>query len=215
LNLMNPVNTFRTRTLILLVFFIPVLISCKSGPGKSGDTATEKAPQENAARAHTSAPDPTAEMELQDAALNGQFSIAEDLIRKGINVNAADPDGRTALMYASFNGHTEIVRMLLKSGAGIGLRDAAGRTALLYASTGPFPETVKLLLENNADPNIPDAQEAFTPLMHAAAEGHLEVVKVLLEYGADPSMKDVDGDDARVFALQNGHSEVAELLGSK
>jgi hypothetical protein len=25
----------------------------------------------------------------------------------------------------------------------------------------------------------------------------------------------VDGDDARVFALQNGHSEVAELLGSK
>lgn len=48
--------------------------------------------------------------------------------------------------------------------------------------------------------------------MHAAAEGQLEVVRVLLEYGADPSLKDVDGDNAYIFALRNGHTAVAELL---
>ena len=90
-----------------------------------------------------------------------------------------------------------------------------GRTALLYASTGPFAGTVRLLLENKADPNIVDADEHFTPIMHAAAEGQLEVVKILLEYGADPSLKDVDGETARMFAVQNGHTEVANLLISK
>ena len=123
-----------------------------------------------------------------------------------------DAEGRTALMYASFNGHLEIVRKLIDSKAIVSIRDGEGRTALLYASTGPFPETVKLLLENNADPNIVDADEHFTPIMHAAAEGQLEVVKVLLEYGADPSLKDVDGETAYIFASQNGHTEVAKLL---
>ncbi len=156
--------------------------------------------------------DPAREMALQEAALNGDTGLVRDLISQGVDVNAVDGEGRTALMYASFNGHIEIVQDLLDEGAGVGMRDGAGRTALLYASTGPFPETVRLLLENNADPNITDAGEAFTPLMHAAAEGQLEVVRILLEYGADPSLKDVDGDNAYIFALRNGHTEVAELL---
>jgi len=48
--------------------------------------------------------------------------------------------------------------------------------------------------------------------MYASAEGNLEVVKMLLAYKADPSLKDIDGDDAKTFADNNGHKEVAALL---
>jgi ankyrin repeat protein len=86
------------------------------------------------------------------------------------------------------------------------------QTALMYGSTGPFPETVKLLLEHGADPNLVDSNEHFSALMHAAAEGNLEVVKLLIAAGANPSLKDVDGDDAAVFAVQRGQTEVVEYL---
>ena len=213
---------------LLLIFLLTIMISCK---GKTGDTAQS----DTKTSARTASPqisepndpsagsvlkyqppsDPALEQALQEAALNGQLEMAIDLIARGTDVNAIDPEGRTALMYASFNGHTEIVRNLIDAKAIVSIRDGGGRTALLYAATGPFPETVKLLLENNADPNIIDAEEHFTPIMHAAAEGQLEVVKVLLEYGADASLRDVDGETAYIFAVTNGHTEVAELLKGK
>ncbi len=220
--------TIRPFSLAILIILTPLFIACS---GKTGNPAS---PQEHAVTASPQQepdalpdqPNPTSpyyipqtkslrELALQEAALNGQTRKVENLLGHGVDANAVDPGRRTALMYSSYNGHTEIVQMLLDSGAEPGLRDAMGRTALLFASTGQFPETVKLLLENNADPNIRDAGEQFTPLMHAAAEGHLEVVKILLKYGADPSLKDVDGENAELFARQNGHTEVAELLKSK
>jgi len=218
--------TLRSLIQILSIVLIIVCVSCK---GKSGDqiqsqtgsgdisaTAT-KIPSQDSRQKLTdtigkAGEDPVKELAMQEAALSGDESTVKNLIGEGVNVNATDQENRTALMYASFNGHKGIVEMLLESGAILSLRDASGRTALLYASTGPFAETVKILLEHNADPNIVDAVEAFTPLMHAAAEGQLEVVKVLLEYNADASLKDVDGENAYMFALANGHTEVAELL---
>jgi ankyrin repeat protein len=71
-----------------------------------------------------------------------------------------------------------------------------------------------LLLDKYADPNITDDEEHFTALMYAASEGQLDVVKLLLSAKADPSLKDVDGDNALVFAKNNGHSEVVVLLQS-
>ena len=84
----------------------------------------------------------------------------------------------------------------------------------MFASSGPFPETVTLLLQNKAEPNLADGEEHYTTLMYAAAEGHFEVVKALLDNGADPTLKDIDGDDAVTFALNNGHKEVADLIQS-
>lgn len=157
-------------------------------------------------------PDAEKEKEMQEAALEGNGAIVAGLLKEGVNPNSADPEGRTSLMYAAFNGHLKIVEDLLENGAEVVPRDAEGRTALLYASTGPFSETVKLLLEHNADPNIHDAVESFTPLMHAAAEGQVEVVRILLKYGADASARDVDGDTAADFAARNGHTAVVDLL---
>lgn len=38
------------------------------------------------------------------------------------------------------------------------------------------------------------------------------VVAALLAAGADPGMQDADGDSARDFATQRGHTALAELI---
>ena len=63
------------------------------------------------------------------------------------------------------------------------------------------------LLREHPDVNLIDRGEHWTALMFAAAEGQTEVVKLLLAAGADATLKDVDGDTARNFAAQNGHTE--------
>jgi hypothetical protein len=152
--------------------------------------------------------------EFYKSALEGYTSELIKLLEKGTDVNSIDADGRTALMYAAYNGHTAVLQLLLEKGALIDLKDVNGRTALMLAASGPFPAAVKLLLDNQANPNLFDTDEHFTALMYAAAEGHLENVKILLKYHADPSMKDTDGDNAMIFAGNNGHKEVADYLKS-
>ena len=212
--------TLRSYARFILIILFSAFISCKGRTGTARKEQPASVDEQQDVTVAESQPgdspsDPAKEQALHEAALNGEAGTVETLLGEGVDVNVVDAEARTALMYSSFNGHTDIVRKLLNAGAEVSLRDGMGRTALLYAATGPFPETVKLLLESNADPNIRDADEHFTPLMHAAAEGQLEVVEILLEYGADPSLKDVDGEDAELFARQNGHTEVAELLKSR
>lgn len=157
---------------------------------------------------------PAEEEAFRVAAHDGELQMLKTLHKQGVSCDAVDQDGRTALMFAAFNGHSEIVIYLLDAGAEIDRRDYLDRTALLYGATGPFPETVKILLDRGADPNTVDSDEHFSPLMHAASEGNLEVVKVLIASGADKSLKDVDGDDAAFFAMQNGHMQVLDYLKS-
>jgi len=147
-----------------------------------------------------------------EAALNGDMERLNAALIAGVSVNQKDAEGRTVLMYASYNGHIEVVNQLIKNGADVNVRDKYGRTALMMAASGPFSETVKILLENNAWPDIVDNEEHFSALMYAAAEGQVENVKLLLSNKADPTLKDIDGDDALTFAMNNNHSEVAEIL---
>lgn len=159
-------------------------------------------------------PSPSASLEqqLMEASFRGQLEQVKQLALKGATIDAADEEKRTSLMWAAFNGHTPVVEYLLLKGADLEAKDSNGRTALLYASSGPFGETVGLILEKGADSNVQGTLEGFTALMTAAAEGQLEVVRLLLEHDADASLKDKDGDTARSFAEQNGHTAVVELL---
>jgi len=204
---------------LVLISLLIALTGCKNKKAGSNEEKNKPDTQKIESKAETPLPaqvsDLQSEQALREAALEGNYDKVVQLIGKNVNVNAIDEERRTALMFAAFNGHTNIVQALLDADAKVDMKDLSGRTALLYASTGPFPKTVEILLEYGADPNMIDNEEHFTSLMYAAAEGNMEVVKVLLKNNADPSMTDIDGDNAVVFARQNGYENIAELIEKK
>ena len=104
------------------------------------------------------------------------------------------------------------MELLIKAGTHIDTQDAVGRTALMFASTGKDTDTVSLLLKHGAKVNLVDGEEHWSPLMFAAAEGNIEVVQLLLDQGADITHVDIDGESSELFARNNGHIKVADLL---
>jgi len=196
-----------TRLILFAVIMIQLTVSVACRTRRDDDKKTD---ERMAERSGAVASDP--DVSVYEAALNGDLSQVKGLLNGGFHVNAEDEEGRTALMYAAYNGHIEIMKSLLDKGALVNLTDTNGRTALMLASSGPYPAAVNLLLDHNADPDVADKDEHYTALMFAAAEGQLDVVKVLLSRRAAPLLRDIDGDNARTFAENNGHKEIATLL---
>ena len=165
--------------------------------------------------AQNTSPNITLEAAFLEMAYNGNLAAVQEFVSKGTPVDSTVDDKSTALMWAAFNGHTAVAAYLLERGATVNAKDINGRTALLYASSGPYAETVGLLLRSGADVNIQGKTEGFTALMMAASEGHLEVARVLLLNGAAVDTIDRDGDTAKKFAREKGHTAMLELLDSQ
>lgn len=186
-----------------------VLLSACSGDDTQPETrAGDTDPAQERA---TATPEWTAQ-DLLNAALKGQMKTVRQAADQDIDVDVTNQAGNTPLMLAAYNGHDEVARFLLERGARVGARNAEGRTPLMFAATGPFPDTVELLLEWKADPDATDQVEGWSPLMFAAAEGNLDVVRALLDHGADASLQDREGETALVFAENNNHADVVEVL---
>ncbi|WP_372725965.1 ankyrin repeat domain-containing protein [Novipirellula sp.] len=149
------------------------------------------------------------------AALDGNMQVIEMAIKSDTQIDVKNERGHNALHLAAYNGHTEVVKYFLRNDFKVDERDSEGKSALIHAASGDFPETVELLIAKGADVNLKDETEGFTALMMAAAEGQMKVVEVLLKHGADKTMKDIDGDTAEVFARNNSHFEIADLLADK
>ena len=201
----NKISALPQLSNLFLLLIVATFLSCTGG-----NKEKEKLPAANQEQVVQKQTEPSPSL-LQEAS-RGEFEKVNGLLEKGANVNEKDADGRTALMYASFEGYNPVVKTLLSHNANVNSLDINGRSALMFAASGPFPETVKILLENGAIPDIQDKEEHFTALMFAAAEGQLENIQILVEYGANPNLKDIDGEDALLFAQNNGHTEVAKYL---
>jgi len=63
------------------------------------------------------------ELNLFEAAKNGNLETVKELVERGANLEIADTGGQTALMLASYGGYLEVVKLLVERGANIMAKD--------------------------------------------------------------------------------------------
>jgi hypothetical protein len=149
---------------------------------------------------------------LMIAAWEGNIEMMELFVSRGANVNRANANGEQALMFAAWRGHLEATHWLLERGAQLN-RNGMQWSALHYAVFAGHVKVVRLLLERGANLNA-RSTNGSTPLMMAAREGRDGLAAMLLGLGADPAVTNDHGDDAFVWAMRNGHPQIAKTLGS-
>ena len=138
--------------------------------GQHGLILAIKAPSPKAAQALVNAPKidlnhltASGESALMRVALTGEVNLAEQMVKKGADVNKT---GWTPLHYAASNGHAAVVKLLLENHAYIDAESPNSSTPLMMASMYGNPETVQLLLDEGADPLLKN-QQGLTALEFA------------------------------------------------
>lgn len=158
---------------------------------------------------------------LMKAVEYGLYVIADDLMKRGANLEATDTHGRTALLRLAGEGRNIAgVRWLLQKGANPNRADNSGYTALLLAvDNGASTEWEQY--QKTLAPDTKDESQRL-PIIYSAAPhedkrpkqySHPEMVALLLESGADITVVAKDGKTtAFTLAKKNGFNNVEALL---
>jgi ankyrin repeat protein len=175
---------------------------------------------------------------LMLAVTHGNVLVAQALLDRGADPNAALPEGETILMTAARSGSVPIVKLLLSRGATAnGVESWHGQSALMWAASENHGGVVAALVEGGADMNLrskvldgmpplrktaPDVGQqgihstfprgGMTALHFAARQGSADAIAALAAAGVDLDQKDPDGFTAVIFAILNGHYDIAALL---
>jgi hypothetical protein len=119
---------------------------------------------------------------LLSAVEDARLDLVEELVQRGVNLEAPDGRGYTALILAAYRGRTPLLRLLVNAGANVNARDRHGNSVLSFAAQHGDLETVKLLAAAGADPNV-RGQNGYTALSIAELCAHPEVVSFLKAAG--------------------------------
>ena len=163
------------------------------------------------AGANPNAATPTGETALHFAAEFGDLAAAQRLVQAGAKV-ATNRYGVSPLFAACELGHAPLIALLLDAGASVNASLPDGRTPLMVAAQTGRPDAVKLLLARGAEPNAREPAQDQTAIMWAAAEGNRDAVAELLRAGAEVGAKSKGGFSAFLFAVRQGHHDVARVL---
>lgn len=163
---------------------------------------------------------------LHYAAQAGFVKTIQDLLARGLDLNAQDDAGNNALHYAARAQSHQALEILITAGGNIETRDIYGHTPLHIASM--FAEEtshqkVELLIAQGADIHAKSTDEA-TPLCMAVQAGSLAAVEILIAAGADLHAKRTNPILSMQFNMKfvndtllhkasiNGHALIVALL---
>jgi hypothetical protein len=116
---------------------------------------------------------------LMKAAMLGNINTLEDLLSRGVDINATSNDGSTALMYSAMNDSPESLRRLIEAGAKVNFRGQDGGNALTEAIVTNQAENARILIDAGANPSTVDGLGRSA--LSLARERHLDEVVELLE----------------------------------
>ena len=154
----------------------------------------------------------SSDLQLIEAAKQGDVATIASLLKKHADVNAVEPDGTSALQWAAHSNHAAAVALLVKAGAKASAANFFGITPLSEAAANGNAEIVEILLKAGADANALSAEGEPT-LMTASRAGNAEAVRVLLKHGAAVDARESwKGQTALMWAAAENRAEVVEVL---
>lgn len=121
-------------------------------------------------------------LQLREAAKNGNDNEAGKLIQAGVDINALDDNKKSALDLAAASGHIDVVKRLLKESN----NKKSLSNALLCAAQNGHVDVVMELAERvkNSQDRFSFNEWSIAPLSAAAKNGHVKVAKALIDAGA-------------------------------
>ena len=150
------------------------------------------------------------ERPLHVSVMQSNLEMVELLLGHGAEVDSLDTHGRTPLMRAAHLGAEAIVAMLIDAGANVQRRDQYGTYALHAAASAGRVAALELLVGHGADVNCSLAYP--TPLLRAIQNGQRDAALWLIAAGAGVEPRDANGDDALMWAVEQGLSDVVGAL---
>lgn len=88
------------------------------------------------------------------AAKDGYVHIAQELLKRGIQVDNATKKGNTALHIASLAGQLDIIKLLIEYKADVNVQSSSGFTPLYMAAQENHEACVRYLLAHGANQNL-------------------------------------------------------------
>ncbi|MFP3024501.1 MAG: ankyrin repeat domain-containing protein, partial [Wolbachia sp.] len=155
-------------------------------------------------------------LSLHSAARENKVIEAEDLLKKGADINAKDDKGWTPLHEAASKGSLELARLFVKERADVNAKNNKGWTPLHEAVQSGHSNIVEFLIDTNGtDIEAKSNNEKNTPLHVAANTGQLGIVNLLANKKANVNAVNKYGKKPLDIAKERNHQDVVDFLTPK